>query len=305
MIKSTLVDAREIVVYIYNHGRILNLMRKLTKNKELHRACVTRFATQFYTIKSIHENRHRIQVLFVSQEWRKSDFSKKPGGKKVEQIVAKTEFWDNIHLAYRVLAPLVDVKNVNDERLVTKILGMIQTRWSDQMYHPLHAAGYYLNPAIFHGEKSKDIKNNGDILTGLYVAIDRLVPDEDENDKVRLDLNSCIDSIGQFGSSADIWLEQKLHHLHTKKRNCLTQKKLSDLVYVQYNTKLQRRFNSLQSNKSLDPILLRDVDENDDWVIPTEEELQEFVDGGDGLRWSNAREPTGGNEEVGASLTFG
>lgn len=28
-------------------------------------------------------------------------------------------------------------------------------------------------------------------------------------------------------------------------------------------------------------IVLREVDENDDWVIPTEEELQEFVDSGD------------------------
>ncbi|CAI9296596.1 unnamed protein product [Lactuca saligna] len=44
-IKTALTDARAIVVYIYNHGRILNLMSKLTKNKELHRSCVTRFAT--------------------------------------------------------------------------------------------------------------------------------------------------------------------------------------------------------------------------------------------------------------------
>nr|KAJ0224956.1 hypothetical protein LSAT_V11C100010380 [Lactuca sativa] len=58
--KNTLADARAIVVYIYNHGRILNLMRKLTKNKELHRSCVTRFATQFYTNQSIHENQHHI-----------------------------------------------------------------------------------------------------------------------------------------------------------------------------------------------------------------------------------------------------
>ena len=66
------------------------------------------------------------------------------------------------------------------------------------------AAGYYLNPAIFHGEKSTKLRNNREIVTGLYVAIDRLVPDEDENDKVRQDLNLYIDSTGQFGSAAAI-----------------------------------------------------------------------------------------------------
>ncbi|KAI3828305.1 hypothetical protein L1987_02405 [Smallanthus sonchifolius] len=89
-------------------------------------------------------------------------------------------------------------KNVTDERLITKLWGMIQTRWFDQLHHPLHAAGYYLNPAIFHGENSKEIKKNRNIVTGLYVAIDRLVPDDDENDKVRQDLNLYIDSVGQL-----------------------------------------------------------------------------------------------------------
>ncbi|KAI3804114.1 hypothetical protein L1987_32284 [Smallanthus sonchifolius] len=65
-------------------------------------------------------------------------------------------------------------------------------------------AGYYLNPAIFHRENSKEIKKNMNIVTGLYVAIDHLVADDDENDKVRQDLNLYIDSVGQFGSAAAI-----------------------------------------------------------------------------------------------------
>ncbi|KAI3818669.1 hypothetical protein L1987_12484 [Smallanthus sonchifolius] len=232
-------------------------------------------------------------------------------------------------------------KNVTDERLITKLWGMIQTRWSDQLHHPLHAARYYLNPVIFHGENSKEIKKNRNIVTGLYVAIDRLVPDDDENDKVRQDLNLYIDSVGQFGSAAAIRGRKKVapyiwwrtygidtpllqtfaisilsqtcsaspcernwstfDNLHSKKRNCLLQQKLNDLVFIQYNTRLQRRYKSLKANKSLDPILLRDVEENDDWVTPTEVELQEFVDGTDGLLWSVAREAMGGNEEVGPS----
>ncbi|GJS23832.1 hypothetical protein Tco_0452464 [Tanacetum coccineum] len=369
-IKSALSDARAVVVYIYNHGRVLNMMRRLTNNKELHRSCVTRFATQFYTLKSVHENRHHLQVLFVSETWTKSDFAKKAVGKRVERIVAKQEFWDNVYLACQVLSPLVDLvrlvdteekpcmgyiydamtrakdqirKNLSggpNERLFSRVWSMVQTRWTDQFHHPLHAAGCFLNPAIFHAENSK-VSTNNEILTDLYVAIDRLVPDPDENDSVREQLNMYIDSAGQFGSASakrtrtkfapHIWwrtygidtpllqsfafrvLSQTcsaspcernwstFDNLHSKKRNCLLQQKLNDLVFIQYNTRLQKRFESLKSGKLLDPILLRDVEENDDWTIPTETELQDFVNAGDDLLWSDVREAMGGNEEIGPS----
>ncbi|XP_023743681.1 uncharacterized protein LOC111891853 [Lactuca sativa] len=113
-IATALNEARAIVVYIYNHGRILNMMKKLTKNRELHRSCVTRFATQFYTLQSVHENQHHVQVLFVSEQWRKSDFAKKAPGKKVEKIVSKQSFWDGVYLACQIYAPLVDIVRLVD-----------------------------------------------------------------------------------------------------------------------------------------------------------------------------------------------
>ncbi|GKB01606.1 hypothetical protein Tco_0829650 [Tanacetum coccineum] len=76
---------------------------------------------------------------------------------------------------------------------------------------------------------------------------------------------------------------------------------LNDLVFIQYNTRLRRRFESIKTNKSLDPILLRDVEENDEWTIPTENELQDFVNAGDELLWSDVREAMGGNVDVGPS----
>lgn len=78
------------------------------------------------------------------------------------------------------------------------------------------------------------------------------------------------------------------------------QQKLNDLVFIQYNKRLEKRFNLLKINKYLDPILLRDVEENDDWVIPSEEELQEFVNARDYL-WSSVRQARGLNEEVGVN----
>nr|GEU78895.1 hypothetical protein [Tanacetum cinerariifolium] len=48
-------------------------------------------------------------------------------------------------------------------------------------------------------------------------------------------------------------------------------------VFIQYKTRLRRRFESIKTNKSLDPIMLRDIEENDECTIPTESELQDFV----------------------------
>ncbi|XP_023755145.2 uncharacterized protein LOC111903608 [Lactuca sativa] len=316
-IKGVLTDARLIVVYIYNHGRILNTMRKLTKNKELHSA-----------------------------------FVKKAMGKKVERIVAKQAFWDDVYFSCQIFSPLVDMIRLVDRedqpcmgytydamsrakeqisknlkggpnaRMESTVLSKIQQRWPDQLHHPLHAAGCFLNPAIYHGENS-EIEKIKDIVTGLYVAINRLVPDEDENDLLRQQLDIYIDSedIWWHSYGIDTPLLQNFaikvlsqtcsaspcernwstfDNLHSKKRNCLLQQKLNDLVFIQYNTRLQRRFELLKSNKT-DPILLRDVEENDEWMIPTEAELQDFVDARDGLLWSDVREAMGGNVDIGPS----
>ncbi|CAH9095113.1 unnamed protein product [Cuscuta europaea] len=113
-IKSALREGKAMVVHIYNHGRILSLMRKLTSGRELHRSCVTRFATAFYTLKSIWENRCHLQVLFVFEKWTKSEFAQKADGKKIARIVARQGFWDNVYFTCQVLAPLVDVIKLVD-----------------------------------------------------------------------------------------------------------------------------------------------------------------------------------------------
>ncbi|KAJ9552317.1 LOW QUALITY PROTEIN: hypothetical protein OSB04_016362 [Centaurea solstitialis] len=61
-----LAYVRAVVVYTYNHGRILNMISE-EKNRDLHRSSLARFATQFHIIQSINENRHL-------QKWRKSDY---------------------------------------------------------------------------------------------------------------------------------------------------------------------------------------------------------------------------------------
>jgi hypothetical protein len=53
---------------------------------------------------------------------------------------------------------------------------------------------------------------------------------------------------------------------NTKKRNRLDQKRLNDLVYVQYNP-LLRRNQLLNKRPNSNPIVLEDIDPTSDWVV--------------------------------------
>eukprot|EP00253_Pinus_taeda_P010821 PITA_10821 len=68
--------------------------------------------------------------------------------------------------------------------------------------------------------------------------------------------------------------------IHTKRRNRLDQKRLNDLVYVQYNLRL-RRNQLLNKRLDSDPIALEDIDPTSDWVVesrPTEFDPDEGLD---------------------------
>ena len=49
-IKEAVDMARSVPKFIYNHTFVLSLMRKFTRNKELWRPVITRFATNFITL---------------------------------------------------------------------------------------------------------------------------------------------------------------------------------------------------------------------------------------------------------------
>ncbi|XP_026459444.1 uncharacterized protein LOC113360109 [Papaver somniferum] len=59
-------------------------------------------------------------------------------------------------------------------------------------------------------------------------------------------------------------------NLHSQKRNRITQQKLNDSVFIQYNKKLQRRYLEIQqyndNDKANDPFFLEEHDENDEWL---------------------------------------
>lgn len=73
---ETVKKAKKITSYIYNHTWVLNLMREHTKNKELARPAITRFATNYLTLQSILDNRQPLRSMFTSKAWEESTHSK-------------------------------------------------------------------------------------------------------------------------------------------------------------------------------------------------------------------------------------
>jgi hypothetical protein len=56
--------------------------------------------------------------------------------------------------------------------------------------------------------------------------------------------------------------------IHKKKRSRSEQKRLNDLVFVQYNLRL-RRNQLLNKRPDSDPIVLDDIDPTSDWIAET------------------------------------
>ena len=63
---NTLLRVRQVVKFIYGHTWVLSLMRTFTKNHELIRPAITRFATAFLTLQSLYKQKQALIAMFPS-----------------------------------------------------------------------------------------------------------------------------------------------------------------------------------------------------------------------------------------------
>ncbi|RVW88781.1 hypothetical protein CK203_034720 [Vitis vinifera] len=191
------------------------------------------------------------------------------------------------------------------ERKYGPIWRKIDARWTPQLHRPLHAAGYYLNPQLRYEDK---FSNVDEVRKRLFECMDKML-DYQERLKADIQLDSYNQAMGEFGSHIAIdsrtlrsptswWMRfggstpelQKFairvlsltcsasgckrnwstfESIHTKKRNRLEHQRLNALVYVRYNTRLRER--SLQRKQNVDPILVEEIDSDDEWIAEKED----------------------------------
>eukprot|EP00253_Pinus_taeda_P028702 PITA_28702 len=182
------------------------------------------------------------------------------------------------------------------------IWAIIDERWNNQLHRPIHAAGYFLNPR-YHYKAKESGALRGEVRDGL---IDRMIPLESDQLEIHRQATTFNNASGTFGKNlakiareadepAQWWeafgghvpelqrftiriLSQTcsatgcernwsvFERIHTKKRNRLDQKRLNDLVYVQYNLRL-RQNHLLNKRPDSNPIVLEDIDPTSDWVV--------------------------------------
>ncbi|WJZ93156.1 hypothetical protein VitviT2T_012116 [Vitis vinifera] len=324
---TTLSRARQVVKFIYGHTWVLSLMRTFTKNHELIRPAITRFATAFLTLQSLYKQKQALIAMFSSEKWCSSTWAKKVEGVKTRSTVLfDPNFWPHVAFCIKTTVPLVSVLREVDseerpvmgyiyelmdsakEKIAFNCRGKIDARWTPQLHRPLHAAGCYLNPQLRYGDK---FSNVDEVRKGLFECMDRML-DYQERLKVDIQLDSYDQAMGEFGSRIAIdsrtlrsptswWMRfggstpelQKFairvlsltcsasgcernwstfESIHTKKKkNRLEHQRLNALVYVRYNTRLRER--SLQRKQNVDPILVEEIDSDDEWIAEKEDPL--------------------------------
>ena len=215
LIKETIQKGISLVGYIHSHTFTLNLLETFTNKKELMRPAVTRFATSFLTLERIHEEKDNLRRMFTSVEWVQNTLSKDAKGREVTEIVMMTSFWENVVYILKVMEPLVRVLRLvvgekklaigyiyeamekaketiggsfeNNEQRYGDIFKIIDDRWNCQLHSPLHAAGHILNPAIYYDNKGLEFDFK--VTKGLHDCIDRLVPTEEDRNKILRELS--------------------------------------------------------------------------------------------------------------------
>nr|KAJ0186930.1 hypothetical protein LSAT_V11C900478660 [Lactuca sativa] len=83
--------------------------------KDLLRPAITRFATSFFILESLHGLKQPLQSMFVSREWSNCAWAKKDDGKVVKKIVMDEKtFWSSVVYSIKTSKPLIHVLRIVD-----------------------------------------------------------------------------------------------------------------------------------------------------------------------------------------------
>ncbi|XP_019172473.1 PREDICTED: uncharacterized protein LOC109167856 [Ipomoea nil] len=357
--------ALKLSVYIHSKTELLNWLRKYTGKRDLVKFAKTRFATAFLTFKRLHKQKNNLRKLFNSEEFLTSSYFKEVAGKECSRIVQMPSFWNTILEALKIGGPLIstlrlvdgDVKPSmgyiypameitkkaiqksfdNNTSKYKKVFEIIDKRWTSQLRQPLHAAAYYLNPDYFRYRGEPHVSptiNSPEVVAGFYSCLERLVPDQDLQDKITKEVSMWEVGDGLFGltvakkhrgsrTPVNWWTSfggstphlkefaikllslttsasgcernwSVFEHLHSKKRSRLEHMGLNDLVFIKYNRALRRRW---EMQDTIDPISLDQIDFANEWLTGIPEDANELVFGdGDDLTCGDIVKFSGANE---------
>jgi len=121
-VKETLDHAKLITSFIYNSLKVVNLMKQFTRDRDLLRPGITRFATEFIAIKFLLRYEQNLKRMCTTTEWR--EFNKKRGRRrvrdKVSNLILTDRFWKKAREDQNIMDPFVrDLKIVDQDKKPT------------------------------------------------------------------------------------------------------------------------------------------------------------------------------------------
>ena len=91
-VRETIDEGKMVTSLIYNHRFMTHLLRKMNEAREILKPGITRFATHFVALESLCRAKANIMQRWASTEYVKSNFSRQPLARRVQQIVLKEDF---------------------------------------------------------------------------------------------------------------------------------------------------------------------------------------------------------------------
>ena len=211
---STCINmAKKVTRFVYKHGRVLDLMRDKIGG-DLVRPGVTRFATSFLTLASMHRHKNALRSLVVCDEWHNLSFSATQEGRRVENIILSAPFWSKVELCLKASQPLLIALRIADgdetpaapeimaamevakatikeslkgkPTLLNEVLKYYDNRWENQMEQDLYGAALYLNPNKFFAIKEKDRRQAHRLRIMFNKVLWKMVSEEEEQNKISM-----------------------------------------------------------------------------------------------------------------------
>nr|XP_027188694.1 uncharacterized protein LOC101508427 [Cicer arietinum] len=170
------------------------------------------------------------------------------------------------------------------------VFAIIDERWKCQLHHPLHIAGYYLNPKYFYSKP--EIVNDLILVGGLPLCIEIHGESHQMSDMTTTQLAEY--------KFVNVFHDVSAIGIHSNERRRFEHKRLEDLVFFKYNSALKERYDYL------DVINRINLNDNDYYINEFEvgdlgedgQSVEELVSASDNLTWTDVANANEANESM-------
>ncbi|KAG2317910.1 hypothetical protein Bca52824_021032 [Brassica carinata] len=241
-----IVEAVNMITdYANNNPLVLKLVRDQDRSHGLDTDVSSEFEffMPYLTVESIFRAKDELAAMFASSDWNKEEEDI-----TISNLVNDSSLWEAVERVLKCSSPLIHgllgfsaasnqhVGNIyetmdvikesiarefnNKESCYLPLWDVIDEVWNKHLHSPLHAAGYYLNPATFY---SDDFHLDSEVAVGLISSLVHIVKDRDIQVKIATQLDiyrvgeDCFSEASQADqiteiSPAEWWAKRSSQH---------------------------------------------------------------------------------------------